>query len=385
MDERTEIVFTFPDCLGGVASFNRNIINYSTIKSKLLVRVILLKSLEDNRQEYKDEIKADEVIKFTFSCYENQYDVCRRLHGLIGNAPGYIVTDNDLTIKAVALFRNRKPLFLLVHDYFYIQYALKHEPLLTAVIAHSSFFRDILHAALPLQLTKKAFYIPYGVEQATDFEKTYSEEIKLVFLGRFVREKGVLLLQQIGNILEKYSVKTTWHIIGSGPCENELREQWKGKNNVNFYNPTTTQEVYQILSEQDVLVLPTSFEGTPVSILEAISNGVVPVVSDLPGGIRDIVTDKIGYKCILNDPESFANAIKQLNENRILLESLQKNCRELASKNYDITKTADNYFKFILNYSALIERSNINNSFFSRLDRKYIPNQLVKWIRQIKN
>ncbi len=385
MENKPEIVFTFPDRLGGVANFNRNIINYSTLKSKFYVRVILLKPKQYNYQEYKDEINADEVHNFVYSLYENQYTVCIRLNNLISNAPGYVVTDNELTIKSVALFKNKKSLFLLIHDYFYIQYALAYEPLITAAIAHSSFFRDILYAALPSKYATKAFYIPYGVAQEAFKEKTVSESINLVFLGRLVKPKGVLLLRQIEDILCRDSVKTFWTIIGSGPCEIEVKEQWKDKNNIAFENPPTTDEVYRILSNQDILVLPTTFEGTPVSILEAISNGVVPVVSDLPGGIRDIVTEKTGFKCTIDDPKSFAAAIKYLNENRKALASLQNNCKELAINKYDISIAADNYFKFIMNYSTVIKRPNANYLPFSRLDKKYLPNLLVEIIRHIIN
>jgi glycosyltransferase involved in cell wall biosynthesis len=384
MDNKPEIIFTFPDCLGGVANFNRNIINNAILKSNYYTKVILLKSKEDKRKVYTEKIQADEVCQFIYSSFENQYYVCKRLNKLLNINPGYIVTDNNLTLNTLTLFKSYKTIFFLVHDYFYINYALQYEPIIDVAIAHSSFFKDILCAAKAKKYMQKAFYIPYGVEQSINIEKIDSNKINLVFLGRWVEQKGILELYKIEKLLSTANVKTQWTIIGTGPCETKLKNQWLENNNAVFVNPTTTKDVYDILSKQDALVLPTSFEGTPVSILEAISNGVIPVVSDLPGGIRDIVTNEIGYRCTLNEPESFAKAIRYLFENKNIMIVQKKNCIKLAREKYDIIQAANNYFSFFMKYPLSDDKKQFPQVRFSRLDNKFLPNRLVEKIRRIK-
>ncbi len=51
----------------------------------------------------------------------------------------------------------------------------------------------------------------------------------------------------------------------------------------------------------DVFVLPTQFEGSPVSLLETMSAGLVPVITDLPGGIREIVEPAVGFRLPMGD------------------------------------------------------------------------------------
>lgn len=383
MRKKIEIIFTFPDCQGGVANFNRNIINYCSIRSNFFIKVILIKSLQDNRQSYEDEIFADEIIRFSYSSMENQYYVCKRLNNIIGPGSGYVVTDNDLTIKSIIKFRNQKALILLVHDYFYLQFALAYEPYISACIAHSSFYRDILISARPSVFYQKAVYIPYGVDQKVNIKKNHHNELNLVFLARLVPEKGIFLLRQIEDLLESNLVKAHWSIIGSGPCKEEVVAQWKDKTNLTFYNPKTTTEIYNILSSQDILVLPSAFEGTPVSILESITNGVVPVVSDLPGGIQEIVTSEIGFRCIPNNPESFAKSIIFLSNNRNILATFQAKARNFANEKYNIQNSADNYFNLFTSLHSSAVSSKIEAKLFSRLDKKYFPNKLVHFIRKL--
>jgi hypothetical protein len=80
--------------MGGVASFNYNIINYSKLICQFHSKVILLKAKEDTRADFNDTFNVDEVIVFQYSNSENQYYVQKRLNNLIGNKVGAIVTDN---------------------------------------------------------------------------------------------------------------------------------------------------------------------------------------------------------------------------------------------------------------------------------------------------
>jgi glycosyltransferase involved in cell wall biosynthesis len=95
----------------------------------------------------------------------------------------------------------------------------------------------------------------------------------------------------------------------------QLYKQWEGSKNISFCEPDSTDEVYRLLAMQDVFIFPTAFEGTPVAILECLANGVVTITNDLPGGIRDIVTENIGFRCRLNNIDDFVNNIKLLHTN----------------------------------------------------------------------
>lgn len=386
MPNKPTIIFTFPNCMGGVSSFNYNIINYSSLINNFHSKVVLLKAKEDNRLPFLEKFLADEVILFEYSNKENQYYVQKRLNQLLGNEPGAIVTDNALTLSAADRFNNPKTTFHLLHDFFYVNQNITFGNKIDVAIAHSSFFSDAVYASNPLDFANRSFYIPYGVKESSPrLNKPISSKLNLVFLGRLDKGKGVKYLFEIEQLLIKKNIEVNWTIIGKGPYKENLETQWKNNKNIQFFEPDLTSEVYEILEKQDIFIFPTSLEGTPVSILECLANGVVTIVNDLPGGIRDIVTKDIGFRCKLNNIEEFANNIILLHNDRNLLKQMQLNSFELFKKAYTIEKNADNYFELFLQFDSLKRKiKNSNPIPMSRLDRKYIPNFITNFLRSLK-
>jgi glycosyltransferase involved in cell wall biosynthesis len=373
--------------MGGVSSFNYNIINYSLCINYFYSKVILLKSKEDRRSPFLDVFFVDEVILFEYSEDDNQYYVQKRLNKLIGNEIGALVTDNALTLSAVDRFSNPKTVFHLIHDYFYVSQNITFGDKIDAAVAHSSFFSDAVFASNPIDFTGRSFYIPYGVKEGLPKvrKELYPDKLNLVFLGRLANEKGVNYLIEIEQLLQKNDVAVNWTIIGKGPQKKNLIDQWENKNNIMFFEPDTTDEVYEILGKQDIFIFPTSFEGTPVSILECLANGVVTVVNDLPGGIRDIVTNDTGFRCEFNDIDDFKSKILLLHYNRDLLKQMQLNCFAVFKKSFDIRNNADNYFKLFLQFRSLKRKAkNTEPIPMSRLDIKYFPSFITKLLRKLK-
>jgi len=370
--------------MGGVASFNYNIINYSRLIKKFHSRVVLLKAKEDTRPVFTDKFEADEVITFHFSNKENHYYIQQRLNELLGNKEGAIVTDNAFTIQAARRFSNPKTVFNLIHDFFYVSQNIQAGTLVDVAIAHSSFFSDAVFAADPSSFAGRAFYIPYGVKQLPALPSKKNDSLQLVFLGRLDEGKGVLLLHNINDQLKQKGIKVHWTVIGKGSLEKKLHKQWKDENNIKFSQPASTDEVYAILREQDIFVFPTSFEGTPVSILECMSNAVVTIVNDLPGGIRDIVKEEIGFRCQLNNAPEFTAHIATLHHDRALLKKMQLASFTAAQQQYDITRNADCYFELFLQYQQYRRSGKKEPDKMSRLDKKGFSNRLVKTIRNLK-
>lgn len=385
MKNKIELVFTFPACMGGVASFNYNIINYSKIKHIFYTKVILIQQLEDKRTPFLDKFEVDETTTFYFSNKENQYIVQKKLNAIIGSNPGAIITDNNLTIHTANRFNNPKTIFHLIHDFFYVSQNVSAGDLVDVAIAHSSFFSDAVFSSNPILFENRCYFIPYGVKQLETFPVKNNKNLKLVFLGRLEKEKGVLYLKNIDDRLKSKGVNVDWTIIGKGSIKSDLITQWAGTSNIRFEEPSTTDDVFKLLKQQDIFIFPTAFEGTPVSILECLANGIVTITNDLPGGIRDIIKDtSIGYRCLFNNIDQYVQYILELESDRNKLYYMQVNCFKKAQEHYNIVKNSDAYFELFSQCQSLarsIKKTPIPN--MSRLDKPYLPNFLVKFIRKL--
>src|SRR5258708_7408499 len=60
----------------------------------------------------------------------------------------------------------------------------------------------------------------------------------------------------------------------------------------NFVGTVSYVKTGALFDNHDVLILVSDYEGLPLSLLEAMGHGVVPVVSDLESGIRDVVDNR---------------------------------------------------------------------------------------------
>ena len=69
--DKPEIIFTLPFALGGVSSFNFNIINNSKLLKKFYSKVILIKNANETRPSFTEKFNVDEQIVFVMSDFEN--------------------------------------------------------------------------------------------------------------------------------------------------------------------------------------------------------------------------------------------------------------------------------------------------------------------------
>lgn len=74
--------------------------------------------------------------------------------------------------------------------------------------------------------------------------------------------------------------------------------------------------------------MPTYFEGLPMSLLECMSYGIVPVITPV-GSIPEVVVDgNNGLFIKVKDTDSIVDAISKINSDRNVLNKLSVNARE---------------------------------------------------------
>lgn len=80
------------------------------------------------------------------------------------------------------------------------------------------------------------------------------------------------------------------------------------------------------------------------------SVGCVPIIYNFSEGIKNVITDDIGYVVDKNDTIAVADKIEYLSKNRDILRKLSISCTEKINKEFDVKKQSGEYFKLYKEY-----------------------------------
>ena len=119
-------------------------------------------------------------------------------------------------------------------------------------------------------------------------------------------------------------------------------------------------------------------------MLEAGAAALVPVVSDLPSGIPEVVESGVsGYRAPVGDIGAFADAIASLDRDRQRLEVMSASVREVVANRFDAARRTIEYQRLFARWRELkrARPARTRLSYGSRLDQPWMPNAAVKLIR----
>ena len=168
--------------------------------------------------------------------------------------------------------------------------------------------------------------------------------LRVIYGGRFEQhQKGIFDLPEIDRALQAAGVTVQWSLAGMGPDQDELKRRWAFNPGVRWLGTLSNAALVDEFTAQDVFVLPTRFEGFPVALIEAMASGLVPIVSDIPSGVPEIVHAGVnGEQPPVGDIAAFASAIAGLDRDRDRLEAMSAEARA-AARRYDIHDRVADY------------------------------------------
>jgi glycosyltransferase involved in cell wall biosynthesis len=117
-------------------------------------------------------------------------------------------------------------------------------------------------------------------------------------------------------------------VAGEGPLHGTLEAAAAADRRVRFVGPV--EDVASLLQLADCVVSTSTWEGLPLSLLEALSLGR-PVVATAVDGVRDIVPPDAALLVPPHDPEVVASAIGRVLHEHGLAERLSRAARAAAS------------------------------------------------------
>lgn len=182
--------------------------------------------------------------------------------------------------------------------------------------------------------------------------KTEEKTIKLLNVGRLVRQKNQILLIKAMDYLKKNSnIKFKLLIIGNGRLLNYLKEEIKSKkltNCIKIINNISSPYSYMLNS--NFFVLSSLYEGLPNVLIEALSLKKLVISSNCPTGPKEILLNgKCGYLFKNNDHISLAKVIlKAINQNKVNKKKIFYGYKSI--NRFDEVKNCEKYFRLLNKY-----------------------------------
>lgn len=190
----------------------------------------------------------------------------------------------------------------------------------------------------------KTVVVSNTVKAPDEMVKWNPNRTQILFLGVLIKRKGTEdLLWAIKKLSDTGKLQNVrFAIAGTGPEEQNLKDLARAleiENVIDFLGWTEGEKKRQVLTESQILVLPSYNEGLPIAILEAMSYGM-PVIATDVGDISSAVKDgvngylvKPGDIAALSDKINCLSSDKQLHK-RFSIESKKTILSEFSDEEY---------------------------------------------------
>ncbi len=158
---------------------------------------------------------------------------------------------------------------------------------------------------------------------------------RFLMIARLLKDKGVFEYTEAAKALSKIYPKATFALIGSldsNPTSVSADElgAWTWIEHQNWLD-----DVRPELNKCDVYVLPSYREGTPRSVLEAMSVGRPIVTTDAPGCRETVIDGVNGYLVPVCDAQALANAMEMFIKEPETISKMGKESRRIAVEKFD--------------------------------------------------
>lgn len=170
------------------------------------------------------------------------------------------------------------------------------------------------------------------LNEATSFKKEFHHDKPLTigYLGRIAQTKGMDFLISSCMQLKEKGIPFTLKIAGKEENEGEYLNRFNielGKQFV-YEGIVFGESKNKFLKSLDLFILPSFFEGLPMSLLECMSYGVVPITTNV-GSISEVVQDEInGLFIHCKDAHSISEKIIYLHKHRDIINKLSENAKQ---------------------------------------------------------
>lgn len=363
------IINTVDFQLNGISSV---IMNYYVNMNKSGLKIDFVAISEVN-EKYKREIignnsriyilpRKKNSIKYQFQLMQllikNDYDIVH-IHGnsatmLVDVIPCKLARINNIIVHSHNTTCNHVIIHQILKPFFSKTYSLG--------LACGEESGKWLYGNRQFQILKNGIEInkyKYNVATRKEYRDKIAagEKIVIGHVGNFVEQKNHFFLLDVFFEILKQNQNYILMLIGDGPLIDQIKSKAQSLNmqdSIIFIGKTLEVEKY--LQAMDLFVLPSLFEGLPVSLIEALASGLPCVVSNQI--TKEVDLAGTFHYIDIGNPTLWKNEILQLNIDETLREQNSLNwCKIIIEKKYDIKSNTEMLRKIYINLAEQKSKS----------------------------
>jgi len=220
----------------------------------------------------------------------------------------------------------------------------------SAVVCVSNLIEEISKKTAPLHTRIR--YIPIGAPITPGVTKPAADNIlHVVYAGRIEEhQKKISEVTEAFCRAAKEVPGTGYTIYGAGNAVPAVLKiiNTSGKGlRVKFAGKLKSTEVQAHLLQSQVYVLLSDFEGLPITLMEAMSCGLVPVCTNIRSGITDLVTNNVEGILVNDRKDEFVRAIRRLKEDPALWQKMSHAARQKIVNSYSVESCSSQWISLL--------------------------------------
>ncbi|MHC1696853.1 MAG: glycosyltransferase family 4 protein [Geobacteraceae bacterium] len=162
-----------------------------------------------------------------------------------------------------------------------------------------------------------------------------------LLIARLLRDKGIMEYAEAARILKQRYPLAMFRLLGPfdvnpSAIDPTAVKQWQESGFMEYLGET--EDVRPFIASTGVYVLPSYREGTPRSVLEAMSMGRPIITTNVPGCRETVIDGENGFLVRERDSEGLARVMERFIQEPQLIESMGKKSRAMAESKFDVHK-----------------------------------------------
>lgn len=162
-----------------------------------------------------------------------------------------------------------------------------------------------------------------------------------LLIARLLNDKGIIEYVEAARKIKHQYPEVEFHLVGGlfdnpAAISQQQLDAWLKEELFTYWGKV--KDVRPAISKNSVYVLPSYREGTPRTVLEAMSMGRAIITTDAPGCRETVVDGKNGFLVPVRNVDALVQAMLRFIEQPELMQQMGQHSREIVEEKYDVHK-----------------------------------------------